>query len=164
MRPFEFANSLETVLLRQLESFSGDVSPELQPLLRSLQNSQATFLECLTLAAAVNVDSEPYPSVAVTILPGSDTVWQKQTAEFATAAKSSQDLVALWAIYTALDKTAQFYRQAALNTPHPLTRLFWGSLAETKSLMRRRVDGVLRIMYNNIWEQIGFAPFVLGRE
>jgi hypothetical protein len=82
----------------------------------------------------------------------------------ASAGNTTNDLVALWAIYAALDKSAQFYRQAVLNTPYPLPRLFWGSLAEIKTMMRRRVDGLLRVMYNGIWEQIGFAPFALGRE
>ena len=164
METFVFASALEKTLLQQMGSLVGNVSPVLQPLLRSLQNFQTEFIGYLTVAAEVNVNVEAYPQVDIAIFTGNDTVWQKQAVVLASTATTTNDLVALWAIYAALDKSAQFYRQAVLNTPHPLSRLFWGSLAEIKTMMRRRVDGLLRVMYNGIWEQIGFAPFALGRE
>ncbi|MBP1764450.1 MAG: hypothetical protein H6Q65_1508 [Firmicutes bacterium] len=162
MEVWQIARDLENTFQRQLDLFSGISSPWLVSIMHYLQNVQGLFLENLSEAAIVNVDTANYPSLEASLI-NENTEWNEMV-ENLPSLKTTEDLVLLWSIYAAFDKLEQFYRQAALNSPHPLTRAYFQSLSENKMLFRRRIGGFLRILYNDVWGKIGFAPFVLGRE
>ena len=63
-----------------------------------------------------------------------------------------------------LDKNTQFYQQASKHSMQPQVRLFFGSVAELKLMLRRRIDGVERVVANQVWKSVGFAPGLLGKD
>jgi len=162
MEVWQIARDLEIAFQRQLDLFSGISSPWLVSIVHYLQKVQGLFLANLAEAAIINVDMAKYPSLEA-LLISENAEWNKMVEKLPPL-KTTEDLVILWSIYAAFDKLEQFYRQAALNSPHPLTRAYFQSLSENKTLFRRRIDGFLRSLYNDVWGKIGFAPFVLGRE
>ncbi len=162
MEVWKIAHDLEIAFQRQLDLYSGISSPWLASIVHYLQKVQVLFLENLSEAANVNVDTTKYPLLADTFVD-ENADWKKLISEL-PAVNTIEDLVILWSIYASFDKLEQFYRQAGLNSPHPLTRAYFQSLSENKALFRRRIDGFLRSLSNDVWGKIGFAPFVLGRE
>lgn len=70
----------------------------------------------------------------------------------------------LWTLYALYDRTFQYYRQASHNTPQPTDKYFYSSLAEVKNIVRRRIDAASRVLSNEVWGQVGFAPFIIGKE
>lgn len=70
----------------------------------------------------------------------------------------------LWMLYALYDRTFQYYRQASHNTQQPTSRYFYSSLAEVKNIIRRRLDAASRVLSNEVWGQVGFAPFIIGKE
>lgn len=58
-----------------------------------------------------------------------------------------------------LQKTAQFYQQAAANTPYPSQQLFFSSLSKWKVLLRKRLEGEARHGHSRLWNELGFSPF-----
>jgi len=163
MESMKIARELETALQRQLDLFSGVSSSYLAPVLRYLLNIQADFAENLTVAEHVNVDITEYPPFGNS-LRSVNTDWKKLVEDNLLSPAETGDIVVLWSIHTALDRMEQFYRQSALNSVHPLTRAYFTSLAEVKMLLRRRMDGLIRVRYNDIWEKVGFAPFSLRKD
>ncbi|MDD4600578.1 hypothetical protein SDC9_06095 [bioreactor metagenome] len=81
---------------------------------------------------------------------------------------TSDTMVAMYmnlsAISNLIEKSLQFYRQAANNSAYEHDKLYFNSLVELKKVLKRRIDSVLRIVYNALWSKIGFAPFVFGKE
>ena len=58
-----------------------------------------------------------------------------------------------------MQKSSQFYQQAAANTPYPSQQLFFNSLSQWKLLLRKRLEGAARHAHSKIWSEIGFSPF-----
>lgn len=63
-----------------------------------------------------------------------------------------------------VEKSLQFYNQAALNSTYEYEKIFFSSIAEIKKVLKRRLDSTLRVVYNSLWSKIGFAPFMFGKE
>lgn len=63
-----------------------------------------------------------------------------------------------------IERSLQFYRQAANNSAYEYEKIFFNSLAEQKKVLKRRIESALRIVYNSLWSQVGFAPFIFGKE
>ena len=162
MLPIQFAIELETAINSQLTKLS--VPADTASIISLIHNCQMNFLELLSAADAINIDTAPYPPVTEAQLLGPDTAWQQLTLHTDTTNASLQVFTTLWPIYMAIDKTAQFYQQAAANSAQPQTRLFFSSLSHVKKILRRRLDGIIQIYYNHYWGEIGFAPFVLGKD
>ncbi|MHC1746328.1 MAG: hypothetical protein AB9895_04305 [Negativicutes bacterium] len=163
MEPMKIACELETALQRQLDLFSGASSPYLTPVLHYLIDIQVEVAESLSAAEYVNVDLAEYPPPGDRLRnTGAD--WKKLVEDKLPLPAETGDIVILWSIYTAIDRMEQFYRQAALNSVHPLTRAYFTSLAEGKMFLRRRTDGLIRVLYNDIWGKVGFAPFALRKD
>ena len=164
MLPFQFALELEAALNNQITLLSANAG--LVPSMTIISRFQQNFHTLLTAASAVNVDTHRYPAVDTAVLLGSDSDWQQLMArnKQETDPVSLPALTALWSVYTLFDRSAQYYQQAAANNPHPATRLFFHSLAETKKIMRGRLAGIIQSLLNHYWGQLGFAPFILGKE
>lgn len=161
MLPIQFAIELETAINSQLTGMS---APTTEPVVSLLRTCQINFLALLSAASTINIDSDPYPPVTESQLLGSDTAWRQLTLQIDTANANLQVLTTLWSIYIIIDKTTQFYQQAAANSAQPQTRLFFSSLTHVKKILRRRLDGIIQIYYNHYWGEIGFAPFALGKD
>ncbi|WP_346354526.1 hypothetical protein [Azotosporobacter soli] len=58
-----------------------------------------------------------------------------------------------------LEKTVQFYQQAAKNSPYPSQQFFFSSLSKWKLLLRKRVEGVAKHAHSQLWQELGFSPF-----
>jgi hypothetical protein len=120
------------------------------------------FLELVKQADTINIDLENYPKIdAEKILGEANILIQKMPEEFSDTHKN---ICVLWMVYALIEKSAQYYRQAALNSFHPALKIFMGSLCEVKDILRVRTAACVRIGYNDIWGKIGFAPFVLGKD
>jgi len=160
MTPIQFAAALEASIRQEFESMIERAPQELGPLFIKLSKVQTEFELLLDRAQGINPELPQYPDVDQQELIGSDEEWRILTRDFADAPnKSIICLILLLAAVEFLDKSEQFYRQAAVNSAHPTTKFFISSMAEVKAILRRRVDGVLRVMYNQAWGELGFAPF-----
>ncbi|HWR44453.1 hypothetical protein [Sporomusa sp.] len=164
MLPIQFALELESSINIYVAGLSDAAATGIAPLIALINSSQKEFLQLLSVASAINIDTAPYPDVNETKLLGSDSSWQQVNQNTAAADVSMTELTTLWAIYTAIDKSIQFYQQAASNSAHPQTRLFYSSLCQVKKILRRRIDGHIQIYYNHYWGHLGFAPFILGKD
>lgn len=165
MRDFQFAAAMEASIRQEIERLTDFAPQELQPALSLLGNFQAEFELLLDRVQLTNVDKGSYPSVNSETLLGADNAWQQVAERFGAAQdKTAANLAVLWSVHALMEKSGQFYQQAALNSPHPATRLLMNSLGEVKSMARRRVDALLRVMYNEIWADVGFAPAKLGKD
>lgn len=162
MLPLHFAIELETAINSQLTTLAAPA--DIIPVITLIHSCQMNFLALLSSAGAINIDSAPYPLVTEDQLLGSDTSWQQLTLHTDATNASLQVFTTLWPIYMATDKTVQFYQQAAANSAQPQTRLFFSSLSHVKKILCRRLGGIIQIYYNHYWGEIGFAPFVLGKD
>ncbi|WP_371369195.1 hypothetical protein SRRS_24710 [Sporomusa rhizae] len=161
MNPIQFALEIETAISSEIASLA-DIVTENLPFITLLEQFQDGFLQLLFAAEATNIDIAHYPNVDETKLLGLDTAWQEaiNPSKINTNIKV---LTKLWAVYTAIDKSVQFYHQAALNNAHPQTRIFFSSLSHVKKILQRRVNGIIQVYDNHYWGELGFAPFMLGK-
>lgn len=97
-------------------------------------------------------------------LLGDETLWIQASSNLLTTPHdSATTLTMLWTLCELTEHSGQFYYQAAANAPHLSERLFFRSLFEVKKMLHRKLNNVLRTIYNDIWGMIGFAPFDLTR-
>lgn len=161
----EFSVTLEENIENNLCLLKENCPSELYAILQSICEFESKFLSLLRMAPSVDEDVPNYPDVQIELLIGAEEQWLQLTKEFAQhQPKDLKCLNYLWLVFTLADKSLHFYQQAAQNLPHPVDRLFYRSLAEVKKIFRHRVEGVGRVMYNDVWEKIGFAPATFGKE
>lgn len=160
--PFQIALSMENAIQEELQTqLNNSQVPELRPLIELLIKGQISILQLLSQA---NNEIFPYNSNEISgKILGNDNVWKEAGTIKNNASSPSSCLVQLWILSGLLDKSSQYYRQAALNSAYQQNKLFFSSIAEVKVIQNRRIDSVLRSIYNIIWGDIGFAPFSLGR-
>ena len=163
MQVLRFAASLEAQIRQEVEVVMAQSPAGLQTLVTAVGHFQAEIELLLDRAQGTDVDTGRYPEVNAAALLGPDSVWQEAAAGVARESTVGA-LASLWFLHTLTERSGQFYQQAALNSAHPSTRLFFASLAEVKAMLRRRLDGVLRALYNEAWAEVGFAPFLLGKD
>lgn len=163
MTSFEFALSIETCLRKEIRNKIDNTPQEVTALYKIIDKTQNEFETILERAMHTRIDSEPFPIVEPSIL-GNDIVWKKTTEAYSITANTSiQLLMDFWEIHILIEKSAQFYQQAALNTPHPAEKIFFTSCSEVKHILRRRIYGILQIMCNHAWAELGFTPFVFAK-
>jgi hypothetical protein len=162
MLPIQFAIEFETAITNQMHEIA--VTADIVPLITLIQRCQTEFVALLSTANTINIDIAAFPPVNESQLLGADTAWQQFTVNKEAANAGMQTLLTLWSIYTVIDKTAQLYQQAATNSPHPQTRLFFNSLSHIKRILLRRLSGIIQSYNNYYWGELGFAPFMLGKD
>jgi hypothetical protein len=164
MTSFEFALSMETCITNEVKNLFNDAPDELIPLIEIIYRIQKEYKRLIDTAIIIKIDSESFPDIDISII-GNDVDWKDLASIYGnTSDLAIEKLISFWKLYTLIEKSAQFYQQAALNSPHPAEKLFFASLAEIKHILRRRMKGILQIMYNHIWAEIGFAPIVIGKD
>ncbi len=166
-KSFNFALMLENSIEEELAQIMQHV-PQEQPAYKSVLilvlKLQGLFKLDVEKARDVDAANQTYPLIDRDTLVGSDHEWEQIVDAFSTLSLSSVNLPTIWMMYGLIEKSAQFYQQAANNSAYPSTRLFFNSLFQVRSTVRRRIGGILRILYNITWEEIGFAPFQLGKD
>lgn len=163
MLPIQFALNLETAINHKITEMKEISQSGSLPAITLLENFQTAFLELLAKASTIDIDSVPYPTVDETRLLAADAAWQTAAQSIVIESELPM-LLALWSVTAAVDKALQFYQQAAVNSAHPQTRLFFNSLSHVKKILRRRLDGIIQIYHNHYWGELGFAPFSLGKD
>ena len=127
-----------------------------------LKKHQSDAVSILSTAVREGTVSLSKAEVQISI---DDQAWQSSIND---ASSSPESLVkwqyALWAIQELYERLFQFYIQASRNAYSTDEKLFFSSMAEVKNVIRRRLDTVSRIISNEIWGKLGFAPFALGKE
>jgi hypothetical protein len=165
MNSIEFAIIMETSVRQEFENVRREAPAELLPLLNLLLTLQTEYILLLEKAQIINGNTGNYPQPDDTALISSEADWQELVSAFAAVSpKQPLALTTLWMICALSEKSSQFYQQAATNTPYQTTRLFLSSLAQIKNMLKRRINGVMRIMHNDVWGEVGFAPFLLGKD
>ena len=162
MLPMQFAIELETAIIGHLEELTA--TEEAGTIISLISASQKKFLELLESANTINIDMAAYPPVDEADLLGKDSTWQQLTLQKEVTNASLPMLLVFWQISIEIDKTAQFYQQAASNSAHPQTRLFLNSLSHVKKILLRRLNGIIQGYSNYYWGELGFAPFLLGKD
>ena len=159
-----FAASMEKSIGANIMKLKDGCSPELCDILELLAGFQREFEALLEQADLLSPGQSP-PELDTERLHGTDENWRRLTSAFAAdMAPNTQDYAVLWSVHAMLDKNAQFYQQASKQSLQPQFHLFFASIAELKIMLRRRIDGVERVLANQVWKSIGFSPVLLGRE
>lgn len=163
MKPTQFALEIETAIGSEIASITDIVTGNF-PFIILLKQFQDGFLQLLLAAEETNIDMTQYPIVDENKLLGSDIVWQEAINPSKINTNINITVLSkLWAINTAIDKSVQFYHQAAINSAHPQTRIYFSSLSHIKKILQRRMNGIIQIYDNHYWGELGFAPFMLGK-
>lgn len=163
MTSFEFALSMENCLSNKIKKWFDNTPQEITALYKIMDSAQNEFETIIYRAMHIQIDSKPFPIIEPSIL-GNDIVWKELIKTYSLTSKASiQLLMDFWEIYILIEKSAQFYQQAALNTPHPAEKIFFTSCSEVKHMLRRRIYGILQTMCNHAWSELGFAPFVFAK-
>lgn len=164
MKTLDFALVMEASIAEKMRVLHVDCSTDSTELLNRLLQSQLSFVQLIEQAKGSDI-SVPELTMDVAGLIGSDAEWAAITARFQPGdSPVLADAAALWSVHAMLDKASQFYLQASKQVEPPQLRLFFGNLAEIKLMLRRRVGAVERILANQAWKEIGFAPGLLGKE
>lgn len=161
MEKLEFSQIMERSILSTLQPLSSQCSPVAGKIL-------AYFIRFETQLAAfideVALNPKVYPDIDADKLLA-DTEWKSVTAEFTGKFDGDlRDLAVIWTVYSLQENSSQYYQQAALHSYELQQKIFYKSLAELKTIIKRRADAANRISYNLIWDKVGFAPFQLGKE
>lgn len=163
MECLNFAVALEYDIKKQIQNLHASSTCQTQSLLNLLMKLEDGFCDLLTVAQAVK-NASSYPEIETDSLVGADSMWDKVEEGILSDTNVTHNLVFMWSIYNLFEKSAQFYQQSMYNSPYPSTRLFFSSLFEVKKMIKRRLDMILRRIYNRVWSKVGFAPFLLGKE
>ncbi|MPM48924.1 hypothetical protein SDC9_95651 [bioreactor metagenome] len=139
---------------------------QLKPILEMVSTCQETLINILQQVIS-KVDLSTYPELnALQVL--FDTNWTENFKFEICKGETTEQLMDLYMNLSALssitERSLQFYRQAANNSAYEYEKIFFNSLAEQKKVIKRRIDSALRVVYNSLWSQVGFAPFIFGKE
>lgn len=162
MEALNYAIEMEKQNRDLLRLFEGSAHQELVCLISILTKHQDAIIEIL--ANAAGSASKPL-AVGNAASLFDDTLWRQSVARISENPKSLVSQAGVfWMIYALYDKSFQYYQQASQNSPMPTDKYFLTSLAEIRRVTKLRIDTVIRVLSNEVWGQIGFAPFVLGKE
>lgn len=165
MLPIQFALELETAINNQIDVIAVSVTAkELEPIINLVKNFQDEFKKLLSHAANVDTDYAAYPPIDPAQLLGLETAWQQSNLQSIAWETNIEVLSSLWSISVLIERSAQFYQQASLNSANPTSRLFFRSLSEVKKIVRIRLGTIIQSYYNYCWGELGFAPFLLGKD
>jgi hypothetical protein len=157
-----FAADLERNTLAELNRILENVPSIICPALTMLIAAEEGWNELFNL---IENNQQQYPALNTESLAGSDKEWLKVIASLKEAQFQNTDsLTIFWMLYAIAERTTQYYQQAAANSAYPDERQFFISLAKCKLLLKKRIDSIMRIMYNHAWAEVGFAPFLLGKD
>lgn len=154
----QFAINLEAAVRYKAEYFMAQASEDTRPLLEMVISFEVRLEKLLNSPQEVAV-LDPFE------LMGEESLWLQASANLlAKPHDKAASIVLLWILNDLTDHTIRFYQQAAANSSHPASRVFYSSVAEVKKMIRRKLGNPLWTLYNEVWGEIGFAPFDLTRD
>lgn len=145
MKTVEFALALEETLAEKLETFKDDA------LLRWVSEKEKEVLGLLQEVADCEPQKHMYPAL--------DPEWANLPPEIEMREYSLPETLELLNLVWLMQKTAQYYQQAANDTPYPSQQIFFASLQQWKLLLRKRLEGAARHAHSRLWQELGFSPF-----
>ncbi len=145
MKTVEFALALEARLVEKLVAFEDDA------LLRWVSEKEQEVLKLLQGVAACEPQKHMYPAL--------EAEWANLPSELEPREYSLAETLELLNLVWLMQKTAQFYQQAANHTPYPSQQIFFASLHQWKLLLRKRLEGAARHAHSRLWGELGFSPF-----
>lgn len=162
MNAFEMAIEIEKNSIVNLTKLMQDEKPELKTVFEAIVAQQKYFIAVLAGSKTIEQTQGKYPEIATDGVFDENN-WQQAVHSLLQSNSKTEHITSLWMMYTVIEKSCQFYQQAGANTVFTPTKLFLSSLSQLKSLQRRRLDALLRTVYNEMWEAVGFAPVLLGK-
>jgi hypothetical protein len=164
VKTFDYAALMEQSIADNLQNLKKDCSTELGELLDRLIACQQQFLGLVQQAATPEASISGI-EVDLARLIGPEAEWASLRQKFDPGAKPIvHDFTVLWSVYAMEDKATQFYQQATSQAEAPQIRLFLNNITEIRRILSRRIGGVERIVANQVWKAVGFAPGLLGKE
>lgn len=164
MNALLWAMSMEKSIDANLKNLQGNCSPELQSVLEQLIIFQHEFEKILQQLISLE-SGQSLPEIDTFRLVGNDELWNSLGNQFQpTSLPSAANYMVLCSVHEMLDKMSQFYLQTAKNVEQAPQRLMLSSIAEMKLMLRRRFDGIERIVANQFWNALGFPPGMLAKE
>ena len=165
MKSIEFATVMESAVRANIDNLSLTASPAISMLLDIMKSGQDEFHNLMMKASIAESHSALFPEMETEMLIGNEAAWKNASSGLkASDPPNPSDIAILWCVMSMLDKSLQFYKQASHNALQPQTRLFFSSAAELKAILHRRLDGIVRILSNQVWSAVGFPPGVLAKE
>lgn len=156
---------IEIAIRQELERQAVQEIPEITPIIKLMIAFQTRFEELLKAVITSRTNKEKLPPIDMLSIIGSEKDWyQAEMTLLATPHNLPAIVVTLWTICELTEKSGEFYLQISRNTAQPSERLFYNSLAEIKKILKRRLNGILHSIYNEVWGDIGFAPFILKKD
>ncbi|MEG6586020.1 hypothetical protein [Dendrosporobacter sp. 1207_IL3150] len=160
MLALDTALSVEISIRKQLECMiKSDVNSEIADILHYLIKLNSELELILADAKKVDPNTSSYPNVDIAPLVGNDEDWRRYNELVEKVGTNYNSLVILWSLEAMIEKSAQFYQQASQNSAYSSTKMFLSSLYQVKTMKRRKISALSRIVNNNIWSVIGFSPF-----
>ena len=161
MEKLEFSRIMERSILGTLQQLSQQSSPDTGKVLNYFIRLET---ELVVLIDGIGLNPKVYPVIdADKLLDDAD--WKTVLECFAGSFEDClPDLAAMWTLCSLQENASQYYQQAALHSSEPQQKIFYKSLAELRVIAKRRAESANRIIYNMIWNKVGFAPFQLGKE
>lgn len=162
MDAIRYAIEMETQINKMVQLTAAEADRERMLLVEVLIKHQGKMLE--VLLAAEKAGAKYHSQIEIPAL-FDEAKWQEAMADMIIHPESLvSQLSLLWMLQALYDKSFQYYRQAGYNTPMPAAKYFYSSLAEVKNMIRRRIDAASHVLSNEVWGEIGFAPYVIGKE
>ena len=150
---FQTALELEKTLLQLLAE-----EAERNAFLTRAMDGQTRWVSLLTEASGTTEAFPVYPEIMADQFVVADPGWMEELGKLQERGLSDGQLLRLGALLGAYTLLVDYYRQAQLNEPHPMTKLFLSSCAEIKRLQKASIEKVYRLVSHDIWKKIGFSP------
>lgn len=161
----QFCADLEMALIENMQYILFNTENLLlKDIITDLINLHKSFINGIEQINTVNIISKSDYNDLVETLIISNNLWEQATSNIADNKTNVKNLTTIWMLISLIDKSAQLYQQAAINSAYPDTKLFYNFVAEFKVSLRKKLDSIMRVLYNDVWAQVGFAPFKLGRD
>ena len=161
-KTINFAVKFEEEIVRQLETLKQTDSEEITSILDAVIKAEEKIIEVLKDAQKLDISLDTYKQIGI------DKILDKDNAFVDFMKNKDADFLKIFCELTAIsaliDRSAQFYSQSAANNSNPTLKLFLSSLAQVKNVLRGRLKGCIRSVSNDIWQEVGFAPFALGKD
>ena len=161
-KTINFAVKFEEEIVRQLETLKQTDSEEITSILDAVIKAEEKIIKVLKDAQKLDISLDTYKQIGI------DKILDKDNAFVDFMKNKDADFLKIFCELTAIsaliDRSAQFYSQSAANNSNPTLKLFLSSLAQVKNVLRGRLKGCIRSVSNDIWQEVGFAPFALGKD
>lgn len=154
---FQAAIELEKTLL-QLLSEEVEQNALLGDAIALQIGCQTRWLSLLTEAADATEAFPVYPEILADLFVVVDLQWMEMLAKLQQQGFPSGQLLRLSALMGAYALLVDYYRQAQINEPHPITKLFLSSCVEVKRLQKASLEKVYRLASHDVWKKISFSP------